>query len=200
MHCHYEWGPLLSRPICYRNHFLAHTGALDATVQFDPSNLLIFHSALWPSVKAMMIFLNSQTFSKDSSSIFHSYISLRHYMFRLLPCTRVISNPTLSLDHYIVSMKPKAISKTRANMWPHCKNTIGTSCLDMLKILFHTNHHVVRIFWSRARFDIHQKLRIILILWGYSDAFVQHHSWLDVHLLLKMIVAHIMHFFGLIPW
>ena len=43
-------------------------------------------------LKAMMMFLYSQTFSKDIGTIFQSYISLQHYMFRLLPCSRVIFN------------------------------------------------------------------------------------------------------------
>ena len=40
----------------------------------------------------MKMFLYSQTFSKYIATIFQLYISLQHYMFRFLPCSRMISN------------------------------------------------------------------------------------------------------------
>ena len=43
--------------------------------------------SVYKTTMALMMFLYSNTFSKDIRTIFEWYISLQHYMFRLLPTT-----------------------------------------------------------------------------------------------------------------
>ena len=64
----------------------------------------------------------------------------------------------------------------------------------MLKIVFHANHHVVRIFLPRVRFDIHHVFGNILAS-NFEDILMPLFNTIpglmSMHLLLNMIDAHI---------
>ena len=91
----------------------------------------------------------------------------------------------------------KYFAKLAKTLWPHRKNIFAllvASRFDMLKIVFHANHHVVKIFWPHVRFDIHHVFENILASY-FEDILMPLFNtipgFMCMHLLLKMIDAHI---------